>query len=401
MKPLDLAAWAAALLVASTMFAHTVALRLLLLFVGLSLVAIAIARERRSLSLLPPLWVPLALWAAWSIASVLWSIEPERTIKELRSEVGYSIATFWLCFVAAQARDAVRVILPVMAVAAAIVCAMSIHFYYDLPWYLYALGLHGGPGNHSSTLIVLAPCALAAAWYGGRLNAPLWARGSAVMLTLLLVLSAYATLNRTIWIAFAIQLAVLGLFAYHGKAPAVPVRRARLALAVALGVALAAGVAVMLQRVQSERIDVGSPQTMTQDPRLGLWKEALERVEERPLSGYGFGRGLLRDSLRDDLNRPELWHSHNLFLDSALQTGIPGLVLLLMLFGATLRQGWHLARGNSLLSAVCGVVAIAVVLGTILRNSTDVLWVRQSALLYWAVMGILLAWGIRYRDRVN
>jgi O-antigen ligase len=135
------------------------------------------------------------------------------------------------------------------------------------------------------------------------------------------------------------------------------------------------------------------------DPRPALWREALEMVEERPLSGYGFGRGLLRDSLRDEFGRPELWHSHNLFLDAALQTGIPGVLLLLILFGATFRQGWRLARGSSLPSAVCGAVAIAVVLGTILRNSTDVLWVRQSALLYWAVMGILLAWGIRYGDQ--
>jgi len=70
MNPLHLAAWAAALLMSSSLFAHTVALRLLLLLAGLGLVAVAIARDRRSLRLLPPLWIPLALWAAWSIASL-------------------------------------------------------------------------------------------------------------------------------------------------------------------------------------------------------------------------------------------------------------------------------------------------------------------------------------------
>jgi hypothetical protein len=36
---------------------------------------------------------------------------------------------------------------------------------------------------------------------------------------------------------------------------------------------------------------------------------------------------------------------------------------------------------------------IAVVVGMVIRNSTDTLLVRQNALLYWGVVGVLLAWG--------
>ena len=82
MKPLDLAAWAAALLLSSSLFAHTIALRLLLLLACLALVAAAIAKDGRSLRLLPPLWIPIVLWAAWAFASLGWTVEPAHTARD-------------------------------------------------------------------------------------------------------------------------------------------------------------------------------------------------------------------------------------------------------------------------------------------------------------------------------
>jgi len=392
MNPLHLAAWAAALLMSSSLFAHTVALRLLLLLAGLGLVAVAIARDRRSLRLLPPLWIPLALWAAWSIASLAWSVEPDRSAKELRNEIGYSIATFWLCFVAAQARNAVRVVLSVVALAAALQCAIALHGYLTYDWFAYMLGVHGGPGNQSSAIVILLPCTVAAAWYGRRVRWSAWTQAAAAVLAVLLMVAAYITLNRTIWIALALQVALLVLFALRREASAAP-RGSWIVLALAS--ALVLGTGFMLQKITVERAITVSSGKLDTDPRIALWSKTLERIEEKPLTGYGFGRGLIRESLRAEFNKVELWHSHNLFLDTALQTGVPGLLLLVALFGATLRQGWRLARDADALSAACGVALIAVVLGTVVRNMTDVLWVRQNALLYWGAIGVLLAWGVR------
>jgi O-antigen ligase len=67
--------------------------------------------------------------------------------------------------------------------------------------------------------------------------------------------------------------------------------------------------------------------------------------------------------------------------------------LLLALLAATLREGWRMARGAAPEAAACGVVLITVVVGMLVRNMTDVLLVRQNALLYWGVVGVLLAWG--------
>jgi O-antigen ligase len=136
---------------------------------------------------------------------------------------------------------------------------------------------------------------------------------------------------------------------------------------------------------------------MEEDPRLVLWKEVAGKIEEKPWTGYGFGRGMLRVELRDELKVAQLWHAHNLFLDTALQLGLPGVALLLLLLAATMREGWRMARGPSPVGTACGIALVGVVVGVLVRNMTDVLLVRQNALLYWGVVGILLAWGASHR----
>ena len=146
------AACVAALLLASCMFAHTVALRLLLLVVGIVLAAIVVSQKQARG--LPPVWIPFLLWAAWALASLAWSIEPERTLKEWRNEVFYSGAALWICFVGAQARNAARIFLPIAGAAAAVVCAIAL-YEFGRGWEHYVVGWHSGPGDHSSALLVL------------------------------------------------------------------------------------------------------------------------------------------------------------------------------------------------------------------------------------------------------
>ena len=149
----------------------------------------------------------------------------------------------------------------------------------------------------------------------------------------------------------------------------------------------------MMLRIQEERVEARVAMPLSGDPRLALWPEVLERIGERPMLGYGFGRGMLRAALRKELNDGSLWHSHNLVLDVALQSGGIGLLLLGALLFLTLRHGWRLVFSEDGAAAACGIAVVVVVVGMVMRNMTDVLWVRQNALLYWGIVGTLLAVG--------
>jgi O-antigen ligase len=382
------------LFLAAVLFSHTVALRLLLLALGLAAAVILAVRQRDSIRLLPQIWLPFALWAGWALLSLTWSQEPERSAKELRNEVGYAAAAFWLCFVAGQARGAARIMLPVFAAAATAVCGVALYLYFGRGWEHYLSGWQGGPGNFSSTVVVLMPCALMAAWYAHQAAWSATARYLPILLAALLLVAAYTAESRTIWLALAAQIVagalLLALRANNGG------KRRALAVGVFAAAAVAASVA-MTAHVQLKREAGGAARAVTQDPRLALWAEVVDSIRERPWLGYGFGRGMLRTELREELKEAQLWHAHNLFLDVALQVGLPGLALLLWLLGATLREGWRMARDASPLFAACGTALVTLVLGMLARNMTDVLLVRQNALLFWGLVGVLLAWGARFR----
>lgn len=392
MNWLSIAAWNAALFLSSALFSHNVALRLILLGLAALVVAAVIARERQLLRVLPPIWLPLFLWSAWCALSLHWSLNPELSEKEFRNEIVYTSFAFYVCYIGAQAKNATRVMLPVVAMAAVGVCAAAIYSF-GAGQELYSVGWHGGPGDHSTALLALMPCVIAALWYAGRTGWPSSVRIGSLLMVGLFLVSAYTTQNRTVWVGFAIELLVIGaLLLFRGPAPA---STRRVAVAAALAVVAVAG--GMMLRVQSEREAGGVARSFDQDPRFAIWPKVVENIERRPLTGYGFGRGILGRSLPLESKEPVAWHAHNFFLDIALQAGLPGLALLLVLLGATLRQGMLSAMNRSDAAAACGIALVAVVIGMATRNMTDTLLVRQNALFYWGLVGVLLAWGAKYR----
>jgi len=391
-SPATAVACVAALFLSTSLFAHTVALRLTLLLVGAALACVIAWRNRAETRLLPPIWLPFLLWAAWAWLSVVWSIEPEYTLKELRNETVYTSLALWVCFVGAQAANAARIVVPLVGAAATAAMVIGLRDF-SIGWERYLVGLHGGPGDHSSALLTLTPCVAATAWYGWRtgwrlrIHLPVWIFG------LLIPVSAYCTLNRTVWIGLGVEILLIGLLIVLRQRASMrrpwSIRARLMSGLVALAVVGAA--AVTLGEIQARRESTGGT-SLAADHRLQLWPEIFEMIAARPLTGYGFGRGLLRHPLRAEFGAldGQLWHAHNTFLEQWIQLGVPGLALFLLLLTAILREGWRTTLDASDFRAACGIALMAVVAGMLVRNMTDTLFVRQNSLLFWGVTGTLL-----------
>ena len=95
--------------------------------------------------------------------------------------------------------------------------------------------------------------------------------------------------------------------------------------------------------------------------------------------------------MREEFGNPLLWHAHNLVLETAVETGLPGAALLLLLIFATAYRGWRIAGSADTALAIYGTALVSVVAGMIVRNMTDTLLARQNALLYWGIVGVLFA----------
>ncbi|MFB3895252.1 MAG: O-antigen ligase family protein [bacterium] len=129
--------------------------------------------------------------------------------------------------------------------------------------------------------------------------------------------------------------------------------------------------------------------------RLHLWQFAVSAIAQHPLTGIGFGMEnylhYYPQGLDADSGVPMV-HCHNVFLDTALQIGIPGAVILLGLwitFAITFWKGYR-RETNPFIKELFLVTLIAL-FGFFLRNIVDYIFRGEAALLFWYLMAVGIA----------
>lgn len=104
--------------------------------------------------------------------------------------------------------------------------------------------------------------------------------------------------------------------------------------------------------------------------RMDVWKDALDRGAERPLIGHGFATGsrLLLSSQRTRSGYEwQPLHTHNAFVETFLNLGVVGLVLLTLMVGSTAIALLRVARADGVERqhgrAVIGLLTFVLVVG--------------------------------------
>ena len=138
---------------------------------------------------------------------------------------------------------------------------------------------------------------------------------------------------------------------------------------------------------------------MRNDERIMFWPKVLGRIMEHPLSGAGFGREAMKLASRDLIPNGNvfLWHAHNTVLNYGLAMGVPGMLALLIIFWALLREYasfWRTGDRQLRMIGACGIVLVA---GVFSRNMVNDLFLRDLSILFWALNGVLLGLGCRQR----
>jgi O-antigen ligase len=134
--------------------------------------------------------------------------------------------------------------------------------------------------------------------------------------------------------------------------------------------------------------------------RVEIWSRAIYMIQDFPLSGIGMGTfGSLADALYPFfLAVPgSIPHAHNLFLQVAVDLGLPGLIAWLAIFGLVTRCAWQVyRRGRSLqdpwmMALGAGLLGSQVALAV--HGLTDaVTWgMVRPAPLVWCLWGLAVA----------
>jgi O-antigen ligase len=271
--------------------------------------------------------LPLALFAAAEILSIIVSIEPARWGAALRYD--WPLILFPVFAQALRDTRQVRRAFGILIASASLVSVYGIwqaFFGRDLLRHgtlmpmgnlFAATGLFG----HHLTFagILLVPAVLSLTLLGER---PSWRSGAS---TLLLLGGVVATFARTVWLGITGGLVGLAIAA-RGRTRAV-------SLAV-LFTAAAAAVAI-----PAIRLRVGTLLLLHDDPRMRLWQTALRIWKDHPVFGAGLGSF---KSLFEQYKVPGFYmatmHPHNDFLKVLANSGMVGLAAFLWLWASYFRH---------------------------------------------------------------
>ncbi len=365
-------------------FPGTVALRLLCLAAA---IIIAVKLWRRLDTPRIPCKPVLLAWAGLALLSLSYAVDPAYSLGEIKNELGYTMTAFVAFFAMTHSRAKLRLWTLAVLSAVTVISVWALVIWAGRGSWNDSAG-HGGVGSFASLAVAAAPLAVLA-WQGLERRA----RFALAVVCVLALLAAIASQQRILWAVFGVQLAAgIGLLSYSRILRLKPFMLA-LVLTGSLAAAGAAVLTIHGQKVDEspvEYYDLGN------DFRLQQWVRIMDRIQEKPLSGAGFGREAMKKAYPDlvptTVPMSLLWHPHNVFLTYGVAMGLPGILVLLLVFAALIATYARHLRAASVDERMIAIAGIAIIIGIVVRNLTNDLFLRDGALMFWALNGALLGY---------
>lgn len=364
----------------------------------------------RKLSVLPatPLNLALIVLCLALMISIVVSADPDQTLPKATGLI-LGLAVWHL--LAAQAKTARQVsfataLFVIAGLAFAVFGLFSLQELPKIPVLaalnpaeLLALSLPAELATHpnllAGTICLLLPLPVAIALAQGRPWAWRVLAGlSALVLTAILVL----TQSRGGWVGAIAGLVVLAVTWSLIASPSRARTAGRIALAGFGAVLIAGAIWIGPERVQQLWLDppretaIGTLATLNY--RRQLWPVALEAVADFPLTGAGLGafrEVAFRLYPLTLLSQQDIGHAHNIFLQTALDMGLPGLVAYIALLLIAAATAWQTARRSLALRPIAlGLLAGLAALHVFGLADAVALGAKPGVLFWWA-LGLITA----------
>jgi len=131
--------------------------------------------------------------------------------------------------------------------------------------------------------------------------------------------------------------------------------------------------------------------------RINVWQSVIEMIRDRPLLGIGPGNNAF-NKIYPLYMRPRFsaLSAYSIWLETAVETGIIGLMTFIWLLVVTLNQGFQQLqqlRNQANLQGYWLMGAIAIIVGMLAHGVVDTVWYRpQINTLWWLVMAIVASY---------
>jgi len=365
----------------------------MLLLAGLAILY-AHVREGQFRQLLLPYKALVIATGLWLLSAGIWSFlspSPVESLSVVKRDILTPILAFMVFYALTRTRADIMRWVSILTAGLFILTVMIVREPFD-PLATLQESDYLTVGLLTAWIVTLAPV-LAVSMFASR---PWRGRaiGLAVISLLCLLLSAWLSGNRTVWVCFAAMIVVATFLGTHRHAIRNTRWRTVAVLLVALAVIASLMFATMQFRAKTQAPNgIGPLAFLLQDNRAPILTAAFGMIGERPLLGRGYNNPEIGEILAMRFDTPWLrnyvHHPHNVVLNHLLQMGITGAIVILALFAAL---AWTFLKrlpvgGIARLAGLCG---IALVVGVFLRNMTDDFFSRHTVQFFGAAAGMLL-----------
>ena len=384
----------ACLFVASLPFHHLHTFRSTAL--GVAALATFVSGGWRELLLLP-LKAPWWTWIIVAGVSVVFALQPRVSLSEYRYEVLYTFGAWATCYTLARRHDGARWLSRALVATTLVALVVGLALFApEQRW--FDLGRFGDVGTVSTYFVMVLPLFLLFALRSAPRSAE---RTGALVVAGACIAAGALTLNRTFWLAAAAEITIFALFSMRYWS-----WRYRKASMLGVGALVATLALVQVLTASESRMAIAAPggdvwNFLSSDPRGDLWQFAVSRIAQHPWIGAGLGKWTSAGFFVEQFDDPLLMHAHNTFLNRALETGLPGLAAFVYLLLSVAIACRRVARSGDADTAAIGAAGLALIIGVVVKNLTDDFFVRQNALLFWALVGAGLGAAAAREDRAT
>ncbi|HJQ15102.1 MAG TPA: O-antigen ligase family protein [Anaerolineales bacterium] len=341
----------------------------------------------------PATSIPMkAAFAAWFVAglfSLFWAVRPDFSLGEVKDEILYGFLVFLIFFKATRSHYQLRLWQLVLSASGLLAGLVAlVHFLRRLPPYDVGM-LYGGALSYAGYMATILPtfAAITILNSGKR-------RIGMLCLMLFLLIMAFFTTNRGIWLYLLVELVVFAIL-YLMRVDMQ--RHARRVAAAIFAMAIIVTVGTLLWAAKSRLGMTGGPaeiiaETANADLRPHLWKDSVMWIMQRPFTGAGFGTMVLGTELQAQQQNLHHTHAHNILLNYALQLGLLGPLVVIFLFYSVGREFWKLVQSEDRELQILGIAGISMVSGVLTAGMIEDLFGRHLGWLFWALAGMTMGY---------
>ena len=354
-------------------FLHPLAIGLLALFWIMKMVLLKKWIWRKT-----PLDLPILLFLLWGLLSSILSTHPRYSIGQFRTE---AVTYFFFFYMAAnniQGKESIRKILLALTAGSALMASYGIYEFFATGGDWTSRGVRIGSltsdFNYASTyFMTVIPVIL---FFMLESSKKPFKFCIFLLLFSMNLLSLYFTFTRAAWLGLVIAFIIFSLF--RGK-------KTVLAASFALGIIFI--LLFLTPQGKAFYTNMGG----SEGGRTPAWDFGIGEILKRPLFGIGYGRGNMQATFPEqkEMYSKGFIHLHNVFLETALEMGIPGaLFLMTMIISLIIQFIIGYLRSTDSSDSRLMVVMVMIIFAYFARNQFDQIYVDAPAVLFWLLMGL-------------